>query len=390
VPKSQQIAIVLDPATARRLVPGMLSHFKPGKFFWLVDALRPKAELLAILRRWKPDGIVIRVLPHTTEVVRKLRVPAVICGGNQAGPFISSVTTDNVQVGQLAARHLLEVGLRHFAFYGVNAEFSLKRESAFAETLRAAGIDCTSHRDGMRGWEHYMELLHDDDLQLVQWLRALPKPVGIFAAHDPLGWHLSQVCRRAGIAVPEECAILSANNDELLCNLAQPPLSSVLMPWDREGAEIALAMDALLDALATRRSPPPEGHVKSLAPPGVATRQSTNLLAVGDPLVRRALQFIRERAWTPITVGDILREVPISRRRLETEFRRQLGRSPKEEITRVRMERAKPLLTGTDFSIPLVAERCGFNYTERFTLAFRREMKITPSAFRRNNRLGGR
>jgi LacI family transcriptional regulator len=385
--KLKQIAIVLDPSTARRLAPGILAYLTPDKDFWLVDALRPEAELFEQLGRLKPDGIITRVLPHIDQLLRRLRKPAVMCGGDVARPLIGSVTTDNEQVGALAARHLFDLGLRHFAFLGVEAAFSTKRQQGFMAALRAMGQSLVSYIDRQRGWEHYMELLHDNDDNLTRWLGGLPKPVGLFAAHDPLGWNLSQTCRQAGLAVPEEIAIISANNDELLCNLSNPPLTSVSMPWKKVGAEIAFAMDRLLDAVARDRRRVPMGQVVSIPPEGVITRQSTNLLAVDDPLLRRALQFVREHAGTPITVDDILKVVPISRRKLEIDFHQHLGRTPKEEITRVRLERAKLMLAQTDLPIPLVAERCGYSYAERFTLAFRRQLNTTPVAFRRDYRL---
>lgn len=387
MPSLKQIAIVLDPSTARRLTPGILAYLKPDKGYWLIDALRPEAELFEQLAKWKPDGIITRVLPNLTPLLRRLGKPTVVCGGDIAAPLIGSVTTDNVQVGAMAAQHLLDAGLRHFAFFGVEAPFSALRENGFAATLRAAGHHHFNYYDPNRGWAHYLELLHDIDDSLIRWLQQLPKPIGIVAAHDPLGWHLAQVCRHAGIAVPEEVAIVGVNNDELVCNLANPPLSSVALPWAREGAEIARALDRLLDAVGTDRRRRPVGEMVIIPPEGVVARQSTNLLAVGDPLLRRALQFIREHAGTPMTVDDILQQVPISRRRLEIDFQHHLRRTPKQEITRVRLERAKLLLTQTDLSIPVVAERCGYNYAERFTVAFRRQMNLTPVDFRRKNRV---
>lgn len=231
-----------------------------------------------------------------------------------------------------------------------------------------------------------MELLMDDDEGLANWLRGLPKPVGVFAAHDPLGWHMSQVCRKAGIPIPEDVALVSANNDELICNLANPPLSSVAVPWDRVGEEVALAMDRMLEA--QERGPDADlmGRLVRIAPQGVVTRQSTDIMEVGNHHLRSALSFIKQNVGEPISVDDILRKVPISRRKLETDFLRHLNRSPKEEITRVRIERARMLLAQTDLPIPLVAERCGYNYPERFTVAFRRKVGVTPKAFRKSMR----
>lgn len=389
MPVTQNIAIVLDPTSARRLVPGMFAYFKPGKMFWLIDALRPAREVLRDLGRWHIDGIIVRVHAELNRELLTLEKPAVICGGNRVLPMVASVSSDSEQVGTLAARHLLDLGLRKFAFFGIEAPFSQQRQHGFITTLRASGSDASVHIDQRRGWEHYMELVHVADADLTRWLRELPKPVGIFAAHDPLGWHLSQVCRTAGIAVPEEVAIISANNDELVCNLATPPLTSVAVPWARVGAEVALEMDRLLEAAAARPRRMPKGRLIHVPPEGVVTRQSTDVLAVDNLLLGRALHFIKEHAGEPVGVEDILRHVPVSRRKLEIDFQRHLQRSPKEEITRVRIERAKLLLAQTDLPIPVVAERCGYNYPERFTVAFRQQMKVTPMAFRKSYRVSG-
>lgn len=387
LPKDKQIAILLDPSAARRLAPGMFASFRPNKVFWLLDALRPVGELVEKLRESKPDGIIMRVMPETNRALLKLGKPVVVCGGSVARPGVSSVSIDNAKVGALAAQHLLALGLGNFAFFGIEAPFSPARQRGFTAALRAAGHTHSSYEDPRQGWEHYMELLHVTDEDLTRWLKDLPKPVGIFAAHDPLGWHLSQLCRQADLSVPDQVAIISANNDELVCGLAHPPLSSVSVPWERIGAEIGLAMDRLLDAEAMGKGHELPGQLVRIPPEGVVARQSTNMFAVDNPLLARALQFIHQQAGAPITVDDILRNVPLSRRKLEIDFVRYLQRTPKEEITRVRMERAKLLLAQTDLSIPLVAERCGYNYSERFTIAFRQHMQMTPVAFRRRYRL---
>jgi LacI family transcriptional regulator len=389
MPDHQNIAIVLDPTAARRLVPGMFAYFKPGKMFWLIDALRPHPEILRDLARWQIDGIIMRVHPDLNRELLTLGKPTVICGGNRIKSMVASVSSDGRQVGALAAKHLIDLGLRNFAFFGIEAPFSEQRQHGFVKTLEAGGFTASIHIHQRRGWEHYMELVHVADAGLTKWLKRLPKPFGIFAAHDPLGWHLSQVCRAASIAVPEEAAIISANNDELVCSLAAPPLTSVAVPWPRVGAEVALEMDRLLEAALTGPRKSTQGRLIHVPPVGVVTRQSTDMLAVDNQMLGRALHFIREHAGEPMGVEDILKHVPVSRRKLEIDFQRHLQRSPKEEITRVRIERAKLLLAQTDLPIPVVAERCGYNYPERFTVAFRQQMKVTPMAFRKNFRVSG-
>lgn len=384
MPTSKKIALVLDPVSARRLAPGMLPCFKPGKRFLLLDALRPPAELRSELERWQPDGIVMRVQPETNQLLMKMRKPIVISGGNRAGPELASVSVDNEKVGAEAARQLLGLGLQSIGFFGINAPFSFQRQGGFLAALRESGKQPSVFVDPRLGWEHYMEIIEGTDEGLIEWVRSLSAPAGIFAAHDPLGWHLTEVCRQAGIAVPEEVAVIGANNDVLVCSLSSPPLTSVAIPWKRIGAELAIELDRMLEGAKTGDSTASRGQLLKIAPEGVVIRQSTDILAVDRPLLRRALAFIREHAGEPTTVSDILNHVPMSRRKLELDFVQHLKRTPKEEITRVRIERAKVILAETDLPIPMVAERCGFNYAERFTVAFRRSEGTTPQVFRKS------
>jgi LacI family transcriptional regulator len=212
---------------------------------------------------------------------------------------------------------------------------------------------------------------------LAAWLRGRPKPLGLVAANDLHGFRALDACRRAALAVPEEVAVVGADEDPELCELSDPPLSSVR--FDAEGAGYEAA--ALLDRLMRGRAAP--GAPTRVPPLGVTARQSTDMLAIDDPGVARAIHEIRRRAFEGVKVGDLVSGLPLSRRALEHRFRKLLGRTPKEEIQRLRLERAKDLLATTKLPVERIAERLGYHQAAYFSAAFRRETGVAPGRWRR-------
>jgi LacI family transcriptional regulator len=226
---------------------------------------------------------------------------------------------------------------------------------------------------------------HTPASDLAAWLQSLPKPIGIFAPDDQTARDLAVACRQLGLQVPDEIAIVGANNDDLLCESAWPPLSSVEIDFARIGYLAARQLDRLLSAQSIEA----DDRKIRLPPRGVARRQITDLLAVDDPDVARAVAFIRANACGPFTVSDLLREVPLVRRTLERRFMEKLGRTPYEEITRVRMDMAQRLLRETEETLPRIAERCGFCTPQALNYVFRKVVGNTPAAYRRLHRGSG-
>jgi LacI family transcriptional regulator len=198
------------------------------------------------------------------------------------------------------------------------------------------------------------------------------------AANDLWGNQLLEVCRQVGLRVPDDVAVLGVGNDELLCELARPELTSVALPGERIGMEAAAMLDGLLS-----RSPAP-ARSRLLRPQGVVTRHSTDVLSVDDPEVAAAVRFIRNNAHLSICVDDVLLEVPVCRRTLERRFRAVLKRGLGEEIRRVRVERASALLATTSASMVEIGQRSGFSDAKQFSAIFHNETGQTPTAYRRS------
>ncbi|MGL6097049.1 MAG: XylR family transcriptional regulator [Fimbriiglobus sp.] len=340
------------------------------------------------LRGWRGDGIIARVESEPmARAVRATGVPVVDLRGLIRDPAFPLVETDEPEVVRLAFAHLTERGFRTVAFCGFDGtNYSEARGRLFAAQAARAGIDCHMYhpptvRRGPTADVERACLAFEP--HLAGWLAGLPKPIGLMACNDIRGQQVLETCRQAGIAVPDEIGVIGVDNDELLCELCFPALSSVV-PDTRM---IGLEAGALLDDLMAGR-PPPGGPIY-VPPRDVVARSSTDALADADPVVVTSVRFIREHACDGIGVEDVLARVRCSRSTLERAFDRSVGHSPKAEINRVRVERIKHLLAATAYPLIRVATMTGFEHPEYLSVFFRREVGQTPGQFRDAARQAG-
>jgi LacI family transcriptional regulator len=327
----------------------------------------------AWLASWDGQGIILRgENRRMAEAVADLSLPVVDMTPSRLLPQAPWVKSDDAAVARLAAQHFFDRGFKNFGFCG-DTRFNVSnlRRDYFKICVRENGHPCHIFKpvDGAL----------NDDLEIDaigRWLQELPKPVAVFAFNDGRGQQVLDGCRRAGLAVPEEVAVLGVDNDEVLCALSPPPMSSVILNPRRGGWEAA----ALLKRLMNGEKIPPAEHF--IPPVDVAVRQSTDVLAVDDPQIARALRYIREHACDRIGVKEVLQHCPMARRVMETRFRRLLGRTPRQEIARVRINFVKELLVGTSLPVAQIADRAGFN-PEYVSIIFKHETGLTPTAFRK-------
>jgi len=330
----------------------------------------------AWLTNWDGDGIIIRSENRRiTRKVAQMNLPVVDMTPSRLLPHAPWIKADDVAVAGLAAQHFLERGFQHFGFCGkAGFRWSEARQAHFAEMLRRHGHECLLYRPPRRPANGDAEAD-----AIAGWLQTLPKPVAVFACYDGRGQQVLDGCRRAGLRVPEEVAVLGVDNDDVLCSLSPPPLSSIVLNARRAGSEASALLEAMMRGEKV-------GAAEHLVPPlDVATRQSSDILATNDPQVARALGYIREHALEGIGVGDVLSHSPMARRTLELRFQKLLGRSPAEEILRVRMNHVKRLLAGTALTLKEIAARTGFEHAEYLSVLFKRESGMTASEFRNRN-----
>jgi LacI family transcriptional regulator len=330
----------------------------------------------AWLENWDGDGIITRsTTPEMAALISKSGIPTVNLTDIYGDQGLPSIWNDHEAIGQLAAEHLLQRGLKQFAFCGfTNHQWSETRYRGFQKHLQPYDTNIQFHSSDWAqarrtGWEA-------QQANMVQWLAELPKPIGILACNDFRGQHVLEACRVAQISVPDQVAVIGVDNDQVICDFCQPSLSSVIPAADRIGYEAARMLDQLM-----RSEQPAERHVK-IAPLGIAARQSTDVMTIDDAEVVSALKIIRERACDGLSVADILEEICIARSSLERRFRRFIGRSPQAEIRNVQMKRAQLLLRETNLPLAQVAALTGFRHAEYFSVVFKREIGKTPGQFR--------
>lgn len=338
------------------------------------------APLPSWLHRWEGDGIIARVdSPQIAAALRRTRLPVVDVSAERFASEFPRVSVDNAAVARLAAEHLLGKGFRHFAFVG-DAHFiwARQRGEEFRRVLAAAGRSCRSFAEPRRGAKYPGS---DAEIRaLADWLAPLPRPLGVFACYDGRARQVLEACQLRAWAVPDEIAVVGVDNDDLLCELCTPPLSSVLPNARKTGCEAAAMLARMM------RGERPGAQTSYVQPVRVVERQSTDVVSVADGRVARALRFIREHVGERIDVSDVLRAVPMSRTLLERKFKAALGHSPHREIVRQRIARARHLLVESEVSIAVVADLAGFDNASYLSVAFRRETGESPYAYRARHR----
>ena len=363
------VALIVESSIAygRGVLRGIARYLREhGPWSIFLEQRELGAALPDWIGRWDGDGIITR---SDDPRLARTGLPTVGLFDRVAGrPGLPMIVNDNVAVGRLAARHLVDRGFRRLAYYGVRGEHWSEERLRGVRELGAVPV----HVSGGRRWEEEQERLR-------RWLASLPKPLGLVAANDIHGLRALDACRRGGLAVPEEVAVVGADDDRELCELSDPPLSSVAFNPERAGYEAAGLLDRLMKGKKGPREP------LRIQPLGVQARHSTDILAIADPYVAKALHFIRRHALEGINVRSILDEVPLSRRALEHRFRKLLGRTPKAEIQRLRIERVKVLLASTDLPIRRISDQLGFHQPAYLSALFRRMTGESPASFRKRS-----
>jgi LacI family transcriptional regulator len=352
---------------------------------------------LTDLGRREGDGIIARVEDAATaDRLSALGLPLVDVAGAYMRPQFRSVTNDDFLTGYKAALHLLDCGFSRFAFLGASGTlWSDQRRAGFEKCLAQRGALAAGPRGGDGGGERSGgSILPAFERPLAWWeeggneglgafLTSLERPTALFACNDTTGLRATELAGRLALAIPESLAILGVDNEDILCELASPSLSSIMLDCEAIGFRAAAALDAILESGG---GGPPEGSKIAVPPKEVAERESTRIFACEDPMVARAVTFIRARAHEGIDVSDIVSLVSASRRSLETRFRAAMGRSLHEEILRARLAQARRLLKDSDKTIEAVAEESGFGAPGRFHAAFKEAEGLSPGEWRRARR----
>ena len=360
------------------------------------------------LKNWCGDGIIARIeTDDIADQLRGLHVPIVDLSATRHVKGIPWTSTDDSAIAALGVQHFMDRGFHNLAYCGdpgfawSNLRRDRYRELTLAAERKFFEYQSTHRYDPLFDWEQ-------EKTRLGHWLTTLPRPVAIMACYDFQAQQVLDACRQSRIAVPESVAVLGVDDDRLICELAEPSLSSIIQDTHATGYEAARLLDEMMDAQLTASRPqhPSNNHHslrrsnyprdKSLSklttttdpplltkPLGIMVRESTDTLAIDDHEISEALQYIRRHAHANIRVADVLKTLSLSRRSLEHRFKKLVGRTPHEEIQRVRLNSVKRLLSETELSIAAIAERSGYEHGEYMTAVFRRVTGLTPTEYRR-------
>ena len=378
--KIRHVALIYDATRAYdlKVMTGVAAYLQEGADWNVyIEENSLKDQRLPDLRTWKGDGIIADFdNPRVAAAVVESKLPAVAFGSGYGWyapeSRIPYFFTNNRAIAHLAADHLLDRGFRNFAYCGyprtpING-WSEERERAFVARLKRRGLTCSVHRGG-RGWTAMQKALGE-------WLEALPKPLGVMAANDNRARQVLEACRAQSLRVPEEVAVIGVDNDELLCQLSSPLLTSVEQGARRVGREAAVLLDRIMDGRKPRR------RRMVIDPESVVTRRSTDILAIEDPVAARAMAFIWEHALRGIKVKDVAEAVTCSRAGLETRFKTALGYSVHTAIGNVRLEQARRLVRDTNLSLKQIAANTGFKSVQHMTTVFGRAFGQPPAGYR--------
>jgi LacI family transcriptional regulator len=348
----------------------------PWSFYWEPGGLEkawPRLKSLDL------QGMILRDVGKLEEAL-EFGIPAVVVGHRKAEVAgLVNVVTDSETIGRLAAEHLLACGFRHFAYCGLKDS---PLERATWSRLRGAGFTRRIEEAGYKSCSFTIpafpkQSMRQERKAIARWLRLLPRPVGVMACNDDCGVQVMEACKLAALAVPDVVGVVGADNDEAVCGLSDPPMSSVAINFERAGYEAAQALDQMMRKV---RGVPARITV---SPTHIVARRSTDVVAVEDLHLVKALRFIRDHTREPVLVSQVAAAAGLSRRALERRFRQRIGHSILHEIRRLRSELIAHLLIETHLTVGQIADAMGFADVQHFARYFRAAKQMTPLAYRK-------
>jgi LacI family transcriptional regulator len=377
----KRVALLLesDMAFDRSIARGVGDYIR-SKTGWII-LMDPMMEVtMESLQHWNPDGIITSIhLPAIKEIASLKQIPTVGFGSysEELDGYLKFpiVTSNQVEIGRMAAQHFMNNGMRHFAFCGDNekAQWCRQRQEGFVEELAKNNYSCAIYESEFDAGVNMPDAVNS----LGDWLNTLPKPTGVFVFFDGWARWVLDACVLNNIQVPQEISVVGVDNDRWLCELSQPMLSSIDANVRYAGYTTAELLDQLMSGTA---NPPALSHI---TPNKVIVRDSSNYLDFEDAEVAIALRYIREHACDPITTADVLKVTGMSNSTAYRKFMKSIGRSIHNEIQRVQMNQVKDLLTTTNLNVSAIAVRSGFDNVRYLTQVFRDLTGQTPTEFRR-------
>lgn len=385
-PKIPRVALLIESSRTygRGILRGIARYAHvhgPWSFFTMERDLH--GGVPPILMSWKGDGIIARIEDRRMAArLHALGCPVVDVLGQTALPGVPSFDTDAGAVAELAVSFFLKAGFQHFAYVGYpGIPFSEKRQNSFTQLLLEQGhaVKVLPHAAG--GGRKHIQAIEREGITaeraIARWLEQQPRPLAVLACNDVRAQQVLNACREHGLRVPDEIAVMGVDNDDVLCALCEPPLSSIEPDTERLGYEAAELLDCMMKGCGTAP------YRTQVPPVRLIERVSTDIVAIEDPITVQAVRFIRGNVGQGIAVKDVMAHVQRSRTDLEQRFRRALKCSVRSEILRCRLERVRSLLRQTKLSLNEIAQHTGFSSAAHVCRLFQQRYHLSPTEFRR-------
>ncbi|MDD4800349.1 MAG: DNA-binding transcriptional regulator [Proteiniphilum sp.] len=377
----KRVLLLIDYSSefSRRILKGLIQYSKENGhwiFYRLPSyykTLYGKEGIIQWAREWKADAIVARWDHEETNLLESLRIPIVLQNYRERSSYFSNLTGDYIGTGEMAARFFIKRRYRNFAFYGnKGVVWSRERAEGFRRVVEKAG-----------GNYYYFESenLNEEQwstahLQLDEWLFSLPKPVGLFACDDSFALQVSEICKINNIPIPQDISLLGVDNDELICNLSDPPISSIVLDVEKGGYEVGRLIDQLING--TREQP---SNIV-IRPNRFELRESTERYNLSNEYISKIVHYVEEKFTDEICIDELTKLVPLSRRNLEIKFKDEMGTSIYQFILQCRIEFFAHMLLTTDLPLYDLALQSGFNDSKNISRIFKKMKGYTPSEYR--------
>ncbi|ARN56954.1 DNA-binding transcriptional regulator [Sedimentisphaera salicampi] len=374
--QTKRIALLIETSTSygRALIRGILQYANVAASWVFYNEPRGIADALPNLSGENLDGIIMRDTAENMKLLNYNLPTVVSIRYENKVEGVPNIVSDCEAIGKMAADFLMERNYSNFAYCGFeDMPWSVQRREAFIKNLPDyKKISTYQDRSGSLDYESKLQ-------RLAEWLISLPKPAALMACNDVRGASIIEACKLAGVRIPQELSILGVNNDDMICEMVSPELSSISLNITKAGYEAARTLDRLIK---TGQSPT---DFITVEPERVISRASTDIKAIHDKDLAAALHFISQHSRENIQVSDVAEAVCVNRRSLERRFRRILNRSVYDEIKRVRTNLMKKMLTETDMPVAEIAYTMGFDDANHISRYFKLQTGISPLKFRKQN-----
>ena len=382
-----KILILIDYSSefSRELLRGIIHYskdFGPWTFYRLPSyykSLYGKDGIASWAKEWGADAIIAQWDTEGKALLKELNIPVILQNYRERSDYFSNLTGDYIETGAMAARFFAQKGFRNFAFYGNQGIiWSMERGEGYKNEVEAIG----GHYYGFE-----VESIEDNQMEnglplLDEWLLSLPKPIALFACDDSFALQVTETCKINNINIPDEISLLGVDNDELICNLSDPPISSIVLDVEKGGYEAG----RLLHQLIKKEKKEPFNIV--INPVRIEARLSTEKYVISNKYIMTVVKYIEKNFASDISITDFTKLIPLSRRLLEIKFREELGTSIYQFLINFRIEYFANLLLTTDEPLYELALRSGFNDCKNISRTFKKLKKCTPVEYK--NKFGFR